>query len=44
MLTFSIDYTRDALKALKAMPRNLQTGIVGKIEQLATNPLKASNV
>ncbi len=44
MLTFSIEYTRDALKALKAMPRNLQTGIVGKIEQLAANPFKASNV
>ena len=44
MLIFGIDYTRDALKALKALPRNLQTNIVGKIQQLAANPFEASNV
>ena len=41
---FKIEYTRDAFKALKALPRNLQAGIVGKIEQLAGNPVEASNV
>lgn len=41
---FKIEYTRDALKALKTMPRNLQSGIVGKIEQLAANPFEASSV
>lgn len=41
---FKVEYTRDALKALKALPRNLQAGIVGKIEQLAANPFEASNV
>ncbi len=44
MLIFGIEYTRDALKALKALPRNLQTNIVGKIQQLAANPFEASNV
>lgn len=41
---FKIEYTREALKALRALPRNLQTGIVGKIEQLAANPFEAINV
>ena len=41
---FKIEYTRDAFKALKALPRNLQVGIVGKIEQLAANPFEAGNV
>jgi len=41
---FKIEYTREALKTLRALPRNLQTGIVGKIEQLAANPFEAINV
>ena len=41
---FKIEYTRDALKALKALPGNLQAGIVRKIEQLAANLFEASNV
>lgn len=41
---FRIEYTREALKTLKAMPRNLQAGLVGKVEQLAANPFEASNV
>ncbi|TAM42868.1 MAG: type II toxin-antitoxin system RelE/ParE family toxin [Burkholderiaceae bacterium] len=44
MPKFKIEYTRDALKALKAMPRNLQVDVIGKIEQLAANPFEASNV
>lgn len=41
---FKIEYTREALKTLRALPRNLQAGIVGKIEQLAANPFEAINV
>ena len=41
---FKIEYAHDAFKALKALPRNLQAGIVGKIEQLAASPFEASNV
>ncbi len=44
MLIFTVEYTRDALKSLRAMPRNLSAGMVGKIEQLATDPFGASNV
>ena len=44
MPAFKIEYTRDALKTLKAIPRNLQADIVTKIERLAENPLEASNV
>lgn len=41
---FRIEYSRDALKALRGMPRNVQTGIVAKIEQLAADPFKAPQV
>ena len=44
MPTFKIEYTRDALRALRAIPRNLQANILGKIELLAGNPFEASNV
>ena len=44
MPTFKIEYTRDALRALRAIPRNLQANILGKIELLAANPFEASNV
>ncbi len=40
---YQIEYTRDALKALKAMPRNLSLLIRGKIELLAADPLAANN-
>lgn len=32
---YQIQYTRDAVKALKAMPRNVSVQICGKIELLA---------
>ena len=40
---FQIEYTRDAVKALKAMPRNVSLQIRGKIEQLATDPFASNN-
>lgn len=40
---YQIEYTRDALKALKAMPRNVSLQIRGKIEQLAAAPFAANN-
>lgn len=40
---YEIEYTRDALKALKAMPRNLSLHIRGKIELLATDPFATNN-
>lgn len=41
---FRIEYTRTALKTLKTLPRNLQTGIAAKVKQLAASPFDASNV
>ena len=41
---YQIEYTRDAFKALRTMPRNVATTITGKIEQLAANPFEAANV
>lgn len=41
---FRIEYTRTALKTLKTMPRNLQAGIIAKVQQLAASPFNASNV
>lgn len=35
---YSIEYTRQALKALKTLPRNLQVQILEKIERLAAEP------
>lgn len=40
---FQIEYTRDAVKALKAMPRNVSLQIRGKIELLAEDPFAANN-
>ncbi len=40
---FQIEYTRDAVKALKAMPRNMSLQIRGKIELLAEDPFAANN-
>lgn len=41
---FKIEYARDALKALKVLPRNVQLGIVSKIEQLAEHPFAMPQV
>ncbi len=40
---FQIEYTRDAVKALKAMPRNVSLQIRGKIDLLAEDPFAANN-
>ncbi|MBK7463921.1 MAG: type II toxin-antitoxin system RelE/ParE family toxin [Betaproteobacteria bacterium] len=40
---YQIEYTRDAVKALKAMPRNMSLQIRGKIELLAADPFAANN-
>lgn len=32
---YQIEFARDAVKALKAMPRNVALQILGKIDQLA---------
>ena len=40
---YQIEYTRDAVKALKAMPRNVSLQIRGKIELLAADPFAANN-
>lgn len=40
---YQIEYTRDAVKALKAMPRNVSLQIRSKIELLAADPFAANN-
>lgn len=40
---YQIEYARDSVKALKAMPRNVSLQIRGKIEQLAADPFAANN-
>ncbi len=40
---YQIEYTRDAARALKAMPRNVSLQIRGKIELLAVDPFAANN-
>lgn len=40
---YQIEYTRDAIKALKAMPRTLSLQIRSKIETLAANPFASNN-
>lgn len=40
---YEIEYTRAALKALKAMPRNVCLQIRGKIELLAADPYAPNN-
>ena len=37
-----IAYTKEARKALRGMPRNEATRILGKIEQLAADPHRAN--
>ena len=41
---FKIEYSRNALKSLKALPKDLCSSILNKIEQLAANPREAANV
>jgi mRNA interferase RelE/StbE len=41
---FSIEYTREARKALAKMPRNTRQLVLGKIESLARDPFGAANV
>ena len=40
---FSIEYSKEARKALKAMPRDTARLIVEKIETLAANPMASNN-
>lgn len=41
---YTVEYTRDAVKALSRMPRNLRERVVSKIEELARDPFGAANV
>jgi mRNA interferase RelE/StbE len=40
----SIEYTRDAVKALDQMPRNVRELVLRKIEAMARDPFGAANV
>ena len=40
---FSIEYSKAARKALKAMPRNTALLVMEKIEALAANPMAPNN-
>lgn len=40
----SIEYSREATKALAKMPRNVRATVVSKIEDLARDPFGAANV
>ena len=40
----SIEFTREATKALDQMPRNVREMVMGKIEGLARDPFGAANV
>lgn len=40
---YQIEYSREAVQALKAMPRNVSLQIRGKIELLAADPFVANN-
>ncbi len=41
---YSIEFTREAVKALARMPRNLRVRVVSKIEDLARDPFSAAHV
>jgi mRNA interferase RelE/StbE len=41
---YEIDYSREALKALRAMPRNVSALIREKLAYLSENPHEAQNV
>ena len=40
---FTIEYTKDAVKSLKQMPRTTATIIMQKIDALASNPFALNN-
>lgn len=40
---YSVEFTRDAAKALSRMPRDLQRLVLSKIEGVATDPHAAHN-
>lgn len=40
----SIEYTREAAKALATLPRNVRELVLGKIDGLARDPFGAANV
>lgn len=40
----SVEFTREARKVLKAMPRNVRELVLGKIDELAKDPMRAHNV
>jgi mRNA interferase RelE/StbE len=41
---FSIEYTKQAVKALLAMPANVRELVISKIQALAVDPVNAANV
>ena len=41
---YSVEYTRDAVKALRAILANLRSHVLAKIASLAANPFTAPNV
>ncbi len=41
---YSIEYTKNAVKALAAMPRNVRETVKKKVEALARDPFGAANV
>lgn len=41
---YSIEYTRNAVKALAAMPRNVRETVKKKVESLARDPFGVANV
>lgn len=40
---FKIEFSREAAKGMKSMPRNVSATIRGKIEHLAADPLAPNN-
>lgn len=41
---YQVEYTREAFKTLRALPRNVASLIRGKIDLLATDPFASPNV
>ena len=41
---YSIEFTREARKSLKAMPRNVRELLLAKIDDVAVDPMRAQNV
>lgn len=44
LVMYTIEYTKDAAKVLKTMPRNVGATIQAKIKLLANDPYSAANV